>query len=205
MTITFGKIRANANFILVTRHQEDELLFEQFAALLVATEAKAVRQRLSLWDRLLSEPAAQASQRAVLSSRSVTERPLLVWKTVEDGAPPDYVLYKNFVWTLDDDLRFDNSSAHLQQRLDQECQKLEAQTQPQPANMASVRQSIPESIRHEVWRRDQGQCARCASRDSLEFDHIVPLAMGGSNTARNLELLCESCNRRKGAKLSVRL
>ncbi len=57
------------------------------------------------------------------------------------------------------------------------------------------RTRIPESVRIEVWRRDQGKCARCGSREKLEYDHIVPVTRGGSNTARNVELLCEVCNR----------
>jgi hypothetical protein len=63
------------------------------------------------------------------------------------------------------------------------------------------REPIPEAVRHEVWRRDQGRCVDCGSRSSLEFDHIIPWSEGGSNTARNLELRCESCNRRKGADI----
>jgi hypothetical protein len=63
------------------------------------------------------------------------------------------------------------------------------------------RQPIPERVRHEVWRRDQGRCVDCGSRERLEFDHIVPISRGGSNTARNLELRCESCNRRKSARI----
>lgn len=56
---------------------------------------------------------------------------------------------------------------------------------------------IPEKIRIEVWRRDGGKCARCGSRENLEYDHIVPISKGGSNTTRNVELLCEKCNRAK--------
>jgi hypothetical protein len=63
------------------------------------------------------------------------------------------------------------------------------------------RQPIPERVRHEVWRRDQGRCVECGSRERLEFDHIVPISRGGSNTARNIELRCESCNRRKSARV----
>ena len=66
---------------------------------------------------------------------------------------------------------------------------------------AQARQPIPSAVRREVWRRDQGKCARCGSREKLEYDHIVPVASGGSNTARNLELLCESCNRSKSASI----
>jgi len=59
------------------------------------------------------------------------------------------------------------------------------------------RPRVPENIRIEVWRRDGGKCARCGSRENLEYDHIVPISKGGSNTARNIELLCEKCNRSK--------
>ena len=63
------------------------------------------------------------------------------------------------------------------------------------------RARVPEAVRIEVWRRDGGQCSRCESRENLEYDHIVPLAKGGSNTARNVELLCEKCNRSKADKI----
>jgi CRISPR/Cas system Type II protein with McrA/HNH and RuvC-like nuclease domain len=59
------------------------------------------------------------------------------------------------------------------------------------------RPRIPENVRIEVWRRDDGKCARCGGRENLEYDHIVPISKGGSNTARNIELLCEKCNRSK--------
>jgi hypothetical protein len=63
------------------------------------------------------------------------------------------------------------------------------------------RQTIPQDIKTAVWQRDNGRCVECESQANLEFDHIIPLAMGGSNSFRNLQLLCEVCNRRKGASL----
>lgn len=63
------------------------------------------------------------------------------------------------------------------------------------------RRSIPIAVRHEVWLRDGGVCSNCGSDDELEFDHIVPVSRGGSNTAVNVELLCQTCNRRKGARI----
>lgn len=63
------------------------------------------------------------------------------------------------------------------------------------------REPLPESVRHEVWRRDGGQCVDCGSRERLEYDHIIPVSRGGSNTARNLELRCEACNRSKGSRI----
>lgn len=63
------------------------------------------------------------------------------------------------------------------------------------------REPIPQSVKVTVWQRDGGRCVECDSKENLEFDHIIPLAMGGANTMRNLQLLCEVCNRRKGATL----
>jgi hypothetical protein len=70
----------------------------------------------------------------------------------------------------------------------------------QPA-AAPRREAIPERVRHEVWRRDRGTCVECGSRGRLEFDHIIPVSRGGANTVRNIELRCEPCNRRKGARV----
>jgi 5-methylcytosine-specific restriction endonuclease McrA len=50
------------------------------------------------------------------------------------------------------------------------------------------------------WRATES--AKCGSREYLEYDHIVPLSKGGSNTARNVELLCEKCNRSKGGNIA---
>jgi HNH endonuclease len=74
---------------------------------------------------------------------------------------------------------------------------VEAATRPADGR----RQPIPERVRSEVWRRDGGACVDCGSRENLEFDHIVPWSKGGANTARNLELRCETCNRKKAAKI----
>jgi hypothetical protein len=63
------------------------------------------------------------------------------------------------------------------------------------------REPIPETVRLFVWQRDKGQCVKCGSRERLEFDHIIPVTAGGSSTERNVQLLCETCNRSKGATI----
>lgn len=63
----------------------------------------------------------------------------------------------------------------------------------------TTREPIPEATRSEVWRRDHGRCVRCGSNQQLQFDHIIPVSKGGATTAPNLQLLCQACNRKKGA------
>lgn len=63
------------------------------------------------------------------------------------------------------------------------------------------REPIAESVRLFVWQRDKGQCVKCGSNQKLEFDHIIPVVSGGSSTERNIQLLCETCNRSKGAAI----
>ena len=60
---------------------------------------------------------------------------------------------------------------------------------------------IPQDVKDAVWRRDEGMCVECGSNENLEFDHIIPHSRGGANTYRNIQLLCEKCNRQKSAKI----
>jgi 5-methylcytosine-specific restriction endonuclease McrA len=64
-------------------------------------------------------------------------------------------------------------------------------------NESSVRLPIPEEVQIFVWNRDGGRCVKCGNQENLEFDHIIPISKGGSNTARNIQLLCETHNREK--------
>ena len=60
---------------------------------------------------------------------------------------------------------------------------------------------ISQKVKDEVWKRDEGKCIECGSKENLEFDHIIPFSKGGANTYRNIQLLCESCNRSKSNKI----
>ncbi|HUW13567.1 MAG TPA: HNH endonuclease signature motif containing protein [Anaerolineae bacterium] len=80
-------------------------------------------------------------------------------------------------------------------------ERLQKEMLSEPAIEEARRERIPENVRIFVWKRDDGRCVECGSQENLEFDHIIPLAKGGSNTARNIQLLCETCNRRKSATI----
>ncbi|MCC7335384.1 MAG: HNH endonuclease [Pirellulaceae bacterium] len=60
---------------------------------------------------------------------------------------------------------------------------------------------ISRDVRQRVWTAYSGQCADCGARDYLEFDHIIPVAKGGSNEEINVQLLCRRCNLSKSDKI----
>jgi hypothetical protein len=42
-------------------------------------------------------------------------------------------------------------------------------------------------------------CLKCSKKPAKSIDHVIPLNEGGQNTLDNLQLLCEGCNKGKGA------
>ena len=63
------------------------------------------------------------------------------------------------------------------------------------------REPVSSELRRAVWERDGGACVSCGGRFDLQYDHVIPVALGGATTAANLQVLCAPCNRRKGAGL----
>ena len=57
--------------------------------------------------------------------------------------------------------------------------------------------AIPASLRHQIWKRDQGRCAQCKGQNALQIDHIQPYSLSGPSTLENLQLVCRSCNQRR--------
>lgn len=52
-------------------------------------------------------------------------------------------------------------------------------------------------------KSQKDRCWWCSKKlkGKYEIDHVIPLAKGGTNNARNIVLSCPKCNRSKGAKL----
>jgi hypothetical protein len=73
---------------------------------------------------------------------------------------------------------------------------------------ASSARYIPARVRRAVWERDQGRCTfvsssgrRCESRKFLEYDHIEPVARGGTATAGGLRLRCRAHNQHEAERV----
>lgn len=57
---------------------------------------------------------------------------------------------------------------------------------------------IPSAVKLEVWKRDDGSCVKCGSKENLHFDHIIPYSQGGSSKdAKNVQILCSRHNLEK--------
>lgn len=69
---------------------------------------------------------------------------------------------------------------------------MRAEEQGQP-----TRVPVPVEIRRAVFERDGGKCVECESNFDLQYDHILPVSLGGATTVENLQLLCTDCNRHK--------
>jgi hypothetical protein len=75
---------------------------------------------------------------------------------------------------------------------------------PAQALPGDARSRVPPAwVKRAVWRRDSGHCAfrgeggrLCRSTAGLQYDHIVPYALGGrSDDPANIRLLCRTHNR----------
>ena len=106
-----------------------------------------------------------------------------------------YALYRGTVWSCARELEPEQWSLLADRFIEQEDVELAAALAGGESSL--TRERISTAVRRAVWIRDQGKCARCGSRERLEYDHIVPESRGGGNTERNVELLCEVCNRAK--------
>ncbi|MGY4542835.1 hypothetical protein ACVWY0_002760 [Arthrobacter sp. UYNi723] len=119
-----------------------------------------------------------------------------------------YWLFENKMYWENDGLSSDQVYALIvarQQRATQHIERAQATVAmgSTPRN-STARRSIPDDLKQYIWTRDQGLCQGCGSTSELQYDHIIPLAMGGSNNGENLQILCGPCNRSKAAGLTTR-
>ena len=59
---------------------------------------------------------------------------------------------------------------------------------------------ITQSLRTQVFERDEYRCINCGSHKRLCADHVHPESKGGATILENLQTLCQSCNSAKGTK-----
>lgn len=113
-----------------------------------------------------------------------------------------YIQAMSAAFPLPEVERHHTSDINEPQELDSPLPKpVDVNSMPEACEIKPRRQAIPRKVQREVWQRDGGRCVECSKREKFCFDHIVPFSLGGSNTVRNIQLLCESCNRSKGNRI----
>lgn len=120
-----------------------------------------------------------------------------------NGARQWWWYHDTFCWE-NCDYRPDDVLALLTDRQRRQRRKLEhahATLNAEHSPASRRRNPIPNQVKKLVWERDAGRCVECESDFGLQYDHIIPVAMGGADTVENLQLLCAPCNQTKGAAL----
>ena len=121
--------------------------------------------------------------------------PVQVW---QDGRRRLWLYLDGFYWD-DDGLDVEDIKALVLQRKRRLDQNLKSARSMMRADEAGrpTRTPVPTELRRAVFERDGGRCVECDGAFDLQYDHILPVALGGATTLENLQLLCADCNRRK--------
>lgn len=59
---------------------------------------------------------------------------------------------------------------------------------------------INPKLRKKVLDKYKHTCVHCGTKENLSIDHIIPVSKGGKDLFSNLQVLCKSCNSKKGDK-----
>jgi len=79
---------------------------------------------------------------------------------------------------------------------------------PSAPKVKQQRTHIPMATQRKVWARANSCCehknknsqTKCNSKHALEIDHVISIALGGTNALENLQLLCRNHNSRRAIK-----
>ena len=70
-----------------------------------------------------------------------------------------------------------------------------------PGTSKHSRIKLPPHSKFYVYLISGGECSECGARIGLQYDHIFPFSLGGSNETGNFQILCDRCNKNKSNKI----
>jgi hypothetical protein len=154
----------------------------------------------------------QIGNRKVPSKFRLTKAQVREKKARSEARPEPYLKvgslsywrFKDKWYVDDDDLAIDAVEALIKSydlQLKKKVSEAKTATAANRVPDGGLREFIPSEIRLAVWERDSGSCRSCGSTTELQYDHVIPVSMGGASTTENLQVLCGNCNRRKGASV----
>ncbi len=83
---------------------------------------------------------------------------------------------------------------------------LSRRTTAQDKKLNRRRRARPSQTTRIAMLGPNAECSACGvgwneNEDNLTMDHIIPVAMGGSGHKNNMQVMCESCNQKKGNRI----
>lgn len=157
-----------------------------------------------------------AGKERFLIARKIHKTQVQQWREAQDTTPVPYAVPSKggTYWQFQDRWYWDDHGldyaqvyavvATRRQREQAKVERAQAMVAMGLPTQRYGRRALPDDVKQLVWMRDEGRCQYCEAQAELEYDHIIPIAMGGSSNVENLQLLCGPCNRRKGAGLTMR-
>ncbi len=145
------------------------------------------KQDIKIYARIMGELDYESARRILIRNKQNNYN--LMISSLDENNKQDIELYARIMGGLDYE--------SAREKLTTDKQNLTSN------NKSHIRERIPSDVQNFVWKRDGGRCVVCGSNEKLEFDHIIPVSKGGSNTPRNIQLLCEKHNRHKGGNIGT--
>jgi hypothetical protein len=113
-----------------------------------------------------------------------------------------YWAFEGRVWREDEGLGREDVRALIRERERRAARRLERAHAALAGERSVGRRPVAREIRRVVFERDGGRCVECGSTFELQYDHVIPVALGGADTVANVQVLCAPCNQAKGAALT---
>jgi HNH endonuclease len=155
------------------------------------------RYSVEIGKRQVGSSCSSSAYRAVQESQ--TTRPT----AAVAGADGVFWLFEDRWYLAEEGVSSDDVMALVHERQRRRERKLERAHAGMAADRVggSSRKPLARGVKQAVWERDSGRCVECGLDFDLQYDHIIPVSMGGATSVENLQVLCGDCNRDKGAAL----
>lgn len=171
-----GKCKTCAKAAQVERYQKEK---EYYQAYRLANAAKT-KETNAAWYQHNGDKVRKRKAEAYAANPDSFKERSSAWK----ASNPTKVRAIDIAW------REANPSAVVSHRQNRRARKLHTEGR------------LSAGLAERLFKQQKGKCPCCAQPlgDRYHLDHIVPLALGGSNTDDNMQLLRSTCNHQKHAK-----
>ncbi|MDP2712237.1 MAG: HNH endonuclease signature motif containing protein [Solirubrobacteraceae bacterium] len=168
--------------------------------------AQFAAQGMWFWKRYVFEAGRQRAAVGLTASQYASHETAQRTQAIRvmcDGRRQYWWCRDRFYWD-DDGLEPDDVYAlayERERRRQRQLERAHAVLSTDGLARRARREPVPREVKLAVFERDAGCCVECGSSFEIQYDHVIPLALGGASTVENLQILCAPCNQRKGAAL----